>query len=164
MKQIECLIWVLNKTFVGSWDISLKTVFAGVILLILVPRQTLMFSATFPKSVRSLARDYMADDYIFVRVGRVGSTTDNITQRVRSNPSQLTSRLFSSRSLIKSNVWWIFCSSNLQQEPSSLLNRNAHAILWTITFTISSFRVPRSMVIVLNVSVRYIICHPQNLM
>jgi len=48
----------------------------------LVPRQTLMFSATFPKSVRSLARDFMADDYVFVRVGRVGSTTDNITQRV----------------------------------------------------------------------------------
>jgi ATP-dependent RNA helicase DDX3X len=41
-----------------------------------------MFSATFPKSVRSLARDFMADDYVFVRVGRVGSTTDNITQRV----------------------------------------------------------------------------------
>jgi ATP-dependent RNA helicase DDX3X len=47
-----------------------------------VPRQTLLFSATFPKAVRSLARDFMADDYVFVRVGRVGSTTDNITQRV----------------------------------------------------------------------------------
>jgi len=41
-----------------------------------------MFSATFPKSVRALARDFLADDYVFVKVGRVGSTTDNITQRV----------------------------------------------------------------------------------
>ena len=41
-----------------------------------------MFSATFPKSVRNLARDFLADDYVFVKVGRVGSTTDNITQRV----------------------------------------------------------------------------------
>jgi ATP-dependent RNA helicase DDX3X len=53
-----------------------------VIWLIIVPRQTLMFSATFPKSVRNLARDFLADDYVFVKVGRVGSTTDNITQRV----------------------------------------------------------------------------------
>jgi superfamily II DNA/RNA helicase len=43
-----------------------------------------MFSATFPKSVRNLARDFLADDYVFVKVGRVGSTTDNITQRVYS--------------------------------------------------------------------------------
>ena len=50
--------------------------------MVLVPRQTLMFSATFPKSVRALARDFLADDYVFVKVGRVGSTTDNITQRV----------------------------------------------------------------------------------
>jgi hypothetical protein len=41
-----------------------------------------MFSATFPKAVRNLARDFLADDYVFVKVGRVGSTTDNITQRV----------------------------------------------------------------------------------
>ena len=52
--------------------------------LTIVPRQTLMFSATFPKSVRKLARDFLADDFVFVKVGRVGSTTDNITQRVLS--------------------------------------------------------------------------------
>ena len=54
--------------------------------MVLVPRQTLMFSATFPKSVRALARDFLADDYVFVKVGRVGSTTDNITQRVPPDP------------------------------------------------------------------------------
>lgn len=57
--------------------------------LILVPRQTLMFSATFPRSVRNLARDFLADDYVFVKVGRVGSTTDNITQRVISQSALL---------------------------------------------------------------------------
>lgn len=45
-----------------------------------------MFSATFPKTVRLLARDFLADDYVFVKVGRVGSTTDNITQRVLHIP------------------------------------------------------------------------------
>jgi len=62
---------------------------ASLSLLTVVPRQTLMFSATFPKSVRNLARDFLADDYVFVKVGRVGSTTDNITQRVLPLPPYL---------------------------------------------------------------------------
>jgi ATP-dependent RNA helicase DDX3X len=82
MRPIECSIWDLNLTFAKSWNISQKTVLSPIIALTLVPRQTLMFSATFPKSVRNLARDFLADDYVFVKVGRVGSTTDNITQRV----------------------------------------------------------------------------------
>jgi len=44
-------------------------------------RQTLMFSATFPREIQRLAQDFL-EDYIFLRVGRVGSTTDSITQRV----------------------------------------------------------------------------------
>ncbi|CCD24975.1 DEAD-box ATP-dependent RNA helicase DED1 NDAI_0E01590 [Naumovozyma dairenensis CBS 421] len=44
-------------------------------------RQTLMFSATFPADIQHLARDFLAD-YIFLSVGRVGSTSENITQRV----------------------------------------------------------------------------------
>merc|ERR1712137_173195 len=44
-------------------------------------RQTLMFSATFPKDIQQLAQDFLCD-YIFLQVGRVGSTTDFITQRV----------------------------------------------------------------------------------
>ncbi|KAI6612949.1 DEAD-box ATP-dependent RNA helicase [Pyricularia oryzae] len=44
-------------------------------------RQTLMFSATFPGYIQQLARDFLKD-YIFLSVGRVGSTSENITQRV----------------------------------------------------------------------------------
>ncbi|XP_026466509.1 LOW QUALITY PROTEIN: ATP-dependent RNA helicase bel-like [Ctenocephalides felis] len=44
-------------------------------------RQTLMFSATFPKVIQELARDFL-DNYIFLAVGRVGSTSENITQKV----------------------------------------------------------------------------------
>jgi len=44
-------------------------------------RQTLMFSATFPKEIQRLAQDFLRD-YIFLAVGRVGSTTDFITQKV----------------------------------------------------------------------------------
>ncbi|XP_044139545.1 ATP-dependent RNA helicase DDX3X isoform X1 [Bufo gargarizans] len=44
-------------------------------------RQTMMFSATFPKSLKILARDFL-EEYIFLAVGRVGSTSENITQKV----------------------------------------------------------------------------------
>ncbi|CAI8052416.1 Putative ATP-dependent RNA helicase an3 [Geodia barretti] len=44
-------------------------------------RQTMMFSATFPKEIQILARDFL-DNYIFLAVGRVGSTSENITQKV----------------------------------------------------------------------------------
>ncbi|XP_034114931.1 ATP-dependent RNA helicase bel isoform X2 [Drosophila albomicans] len=44
-------------------------------------RQTLMFSATFPKQIQELASDFL-NNYIFLAVGRVGSTSENITQTI----------------------------------------------------------------------------------
>jgi len=44
-------------------------------------RHTMMFSATFPKEIQRLAQDFL-HDYIFLAVGRVGSTSENITQEV----------------------------------------------------------------------------------
>jgi len=45
-------------------------------------RQTLMFSATFPREIQVLAQDYLLD-YIFLAVGRVGSSTDLIQQKLQ---------------------------------------------------------------------------------
>lgn len=44
-------------------------------------RQTLMFSATFPTEIQVLAKDFLSN-YIFLAVGRVGSTSENITQKI----------------------------------------------------------------------------------
>mmetsp|Transcript_21527 Transcript_21527/g.36928 ORF Transcript_21527/g.36928 Transcript_21527/m.36928 type:complete len:643 (+) Transcript_21527:59-1987(+) len=44
-------------------------------------RQTLLFSATFPKEIQRLASDFLRK-YVFLAVGRVGSTTESITQRI----------------------------------------------------------------------------------
>jgi probable ATP-dependent RNA helicase DDX4 len=44
-------------------------------------RQTLMFSATFPKPIQELAQDFL-NDYIFLTVGRVGGTSADIEQHV----------------------------------------------------------------------------------
>lgn len=42
----------------------------------------LLFSATFPKEARALAKAYMAKDHVRIRVGRTGSTHTNVMQRV----------------------------------------------------------------------------------
>ncbi|KAH6829839.1 P-loop containing nucleoside triphosphate hydrolases superfamily protein [Perilla frutescens var. hirtella] len=44
-------------------------------------RQTMLFSATFPKEIQCLAADFLSN-YVFLAVGRVGSSTDLIVQRV----------------------------------------------------------------------------------
>lgn len=43
-------------------------------------RQTLMFSATFPNEIQQLASNFL-NEYIFLTVGRVGSTADMVTQK-----------------------------------------------------------------------------------
>jgi ATP-dependent RNA helicase DDX3X len=42
----------------------------------------MMFSATFPKEMRKIARQYMEPDYFRIYVGRIGSTHENVTQCV----------------------------------------------------------------------------------
>lgn len=44
----------------------------------------MLFSATFPKPARDLAKDHLAEDHIRIRVGRAGSSHANIRQVVHS--------------------------------------------------------------------------------
>eukprot|EP01118_Nematostelium_gracile_P010210 TRINITY_DN3498_c0_g1_i6.p1 TRINITY_DN3498_c0_g1~~TRINITY_DN3498_c0_g1_i6.p1 ORF type:complete len:424 (-),score=145.63 TRINITY_DN3498_c0_g1_i6:100-1371(-) len=43
-------------------------------------RQTLMFSATFPKEIQRLAASFL-DDHVFLAVGKLGSPTELVTQK-----------------------------------------------------------------------------------
>eukprot|EP01083_Nonionella_stella_P035857 97787_1 len=47
-----------------------------------ITRQTLVFSTMFPLEIQKLAQDFL-DDYIFVAVGRVGSTNTFIDQKLK---------------------------------------------------------------------------------
>lgn len=49
----------------------------------------MMFSATFPKEARAVAKEYMSKDHIRIRVGRAGSSHMNIIQKVRPSPRAL---------------------------------------------------------------------------
>ncbi|CAK9296746.1 unnamed protein product [Gordionus sp. m RMFG-2023] len=44
-------------------------------------RQTMLFSATFPKEIQAMAQDFLKD-YLFLTVGKIGATTEDITQKL----------------------------------------------------------------------------------
>ena len=44
-------------------------------------RQTLLFSATFPREVQRLAQDFLRRNFVQLTVGRVGAATDTIVQK-----------------------------------------------------------------------------------
>merc|ERR1719346_118504 len=46
-------------------------------------RQTMMFSATFPREMQDLAMDFMDPRYLWISVGRVGATSANVEQRFK---------------------------------------------------------------------------------
>ena len=52
-----------------------------------------MFSATFPKGARIVAKEYMANDHIRIRVGRTGSTHLNVAQNVSRNSALINPKL-----------------------------------------------------------------------
>jgi superfamily II DNA/RNA helicase len=45
-------------------------------------RQTLLFSATFPQAMQTMAANFLRVNYTWIGVGRVGSTTASIRQVV----------------------------------------------------------------------------------
>ena len=87
----------------------------------------LMFSATFPREARKIARNYMAEDFIRVRIGRAGSTHRNVTQDIifveRNQKKQALYDLLMSREACRTLV---FCNSKpaVEELDDYLYNRS----------------------------------------
>ena len=64
-----------------GFEPQIRQIVQGVDMPGTAERQTLMFSATFPRDIQMLAKDFLKD-YVFLSVGRVGSTSENITQKI----------------------------------------------------------------------------------
>ncbi|MEN2495829.1 MAG: putative ATP-dependent RNA helicase ddx4 [Marteilia pararefringens] len=45
-------------------------------------KQTMMYSATFPKELQEIAYKFLAKDYIFIAIGKVGSVNPDISQKI----------------------------------------------------------------------------------
>lgn len=71
-----------------DWAEDLQEILAGADASQDSQHQYLLFSATFDKRMRTLAKRYLAQDYIRIRIGRIGSTVPTITQRVSTQSLQ----------------------------------------------------------------------------
>ncbi|KAK8234313.1 putative DEAD/DEAH box RNA helicase [Phyllosticta capitalensis] len=66
----------------GDWEEDIQKILGGGDVNEDADHLYFMFSATFPKEARRLAKEYMSEDYARIRVGRIGSSHNNIVQRV----------------------------------------------------------------------------------
>ena len=73
----------------------------------------MIFSATFPKKARAVAKEYMSNQHIRICVGRAGSLHKNVTQKVslklQTSPDRLLTSIRSFRSIKQSSA--IACST-----------------------------------------------------
>lgn len=73
-----------------DWAEQLSEIMAGGGATQDAQHQYLLFSATFSPELRKLAKKYLQQDYVRIRIGRIGSTVPNIKQQVsRCRPSRL---------------------------------------------------------------------------
>ncbi|KAL1957360.1 hypothetical protein VTO42DRAFT_6040 [Malbranchea cinnamomea] len=66
----------------ADWEAEFKMIMSGGDINEDADHRYMMFSATFNKQCRQLARKYLAADHVRIRVGRAGSTHENIIQQV----------------------------------------------------------------------------------
>ncbi|KAI9703333.1 MAG: hypothetical protein M1836_007899 [Candelina mexicana] len=66
----------------ADWEEELKKIMSGGDTNEDADHTFMMFSATFPKAARELAKQYIALDHVRVRIGRAGSTHKNLVQTV----------------------------------------------------------------------------------
>ena len=69
-----------------DWVDEMRSVMGGSISSSDDDHVYMMFSATFPKEARAVAKEYMSKDHIRIRVGRAGSSHENIIQKVSGPP------------------------------------------------------------------------------
>ncbi|GJN67480.1 hypothetical protein PLIIFM63780_004921 [Purpureocillium lilacinum] len=78
-----------------------------------------LFSATFPKAARDLAKDHLSASHVRFRVGRAGSTTENIKQTViraeRDEKREALSRILGEMHGVRTIIF-----TNSRQEVDSL--------------------------------------------
>lgn len=65
-----------------DWAEDLEKIMSGGDVDVGSQHQYLLFSATFDKNMRRIAKKYLAQDYVRIRIGRAGSTVKNIKQQV----------------------------------------------------------------------------------
>ena len=76
------LLYFLSKYIFLGFEITIRELCEEYGMPPVGQRQTLMFSATFPAQVQSLAGDYLNKNYTMIHIGKVGSANAQVLQTV----------------------------------------------------------------------------------
>ncbi|KAK5114203.1 hypothetical protein LTR85_010268 [Meristemomyces frigidus] len=99
----------------SDWEEELRKIMAGGDTNEDADHVYMMFSATFPKTAREMARQYMASDYFRVKVGRAGQAHKNIRQAVvYVDQNQKREAVFDLLFQMEPGRTLIFCNSKAQ--------------------------------------------------
>ncbi|KAL5334818.1 P-loop containing nucleoside triphosphate hydrolase protein [Aspergillus crustosus] len=71
-----------DEMLLSDWESALNKIMSGGDVNEDADHRYMMFSATFNKDCRELARKFLADDHVRVRIGRPGSTHNNVHQNI----------------------------------------------------------------------------------
>ncbi|PKY07867.1 DEAD/DEAH box RNA helicase [Aspergillus campestris IBT 28561] len=71
-----------DELLLSDWEEDLTKIMSGGDVNEDADHRYMMFSATFDKNCRQLARKFLADDHVRVRIGRPGSTHINVDQTI----------------------------------------------------------------------------------
>ncbi|KAE8390863.1 putative DEAD/DEAH box RNA helicase [Aspergillus alliaceus] len=71
-----------DELLLADWESDFNRIMSGGDINEDADHRYLMFSATFNKECRQLARKFLADDHVRVRIGRPGSTHINVDQNI----------------------------------------------------------------------------------
>ncbi|KAL4754840.1 hypothetical protein BDW72DRAFT_200509 [Aspergillus terricola var. indicus] len=78
-----------DELLLSDWEEDFKKIMSGGDINEDADHRYMMFSATFNKECRELARKFLANDHVRVRIGRPGSTHVNVDQNVIYTEPQL---------------------------------------------------------------------------
>ncbi|KAL4991469.1 DEAD-domain-containing protein [Aspergillus falconensis] len=78
-----------DELLLSDWEEDFKKIMSGGDLNEDADHRYMMFSATFNKGCRELARKFLADDHVRVRIGRPGSAHVNVDQNIIYTEPQL---------------------------------------------------------------------------
>ncbi|KAL4873589.1 hypothetical protein BDV12DRAFT_160318 [Aspergillus spectabilis] len=71
-----------DEMLLSDWESDFNKIMSGGDVNEDADHRYMMFSATFNKDCRELARKFLADDHVRVRIGRPGSTHNNVDQNI----------------------------------------------------------------------------------
>ncbi|KAL4781795.1 P-loop containing nucleoside triphosphate hydrolase protein [Aspergillus varians] len=71
-----------DELLLSDWEEDLNKIMSGGDMNEDADHRYMMFSATFDRECRELARKFLADDHVRVRIGRPGSTHINVDQNI----------------------------------------------------------------------------------